>query len=163
MKNKKGIIFIAVAILMATLFSCKKESSPPTKTELLCGKTFKKWKVVGYQRSTGTPVTASTFDVLDAILPTYRDNIVIFYPNGTQKLNEGPTGVNPGMDYNTANWVFYDNETGMNATIFFGILGTGDAQLNLKFTELTDQKMVLDNLFSFTPDYYTRWTLVPVN
>jgi hypothetical protein len=164
MKNKKLITFIAATIFTATLFSCKKENSPPTKTELLCGKTFKKWKVIGYQRAYNTPVTSSTPDILNTIPSTYRDNILIFYPNGVEKLNEGPTGPNPNVDYDTKAWVFTDNETVMNCTILFGILSTADSQLNLKILELSDQKMVLDNEFLFNPtSYYNRWTLVPTN
>lgn len=154
---------------MAAFFfmACKKDKAPTpplTKTEMLCGKTSKKWKVVGYQRSINSPVTAATTDILNTMATTYRDNLLVFYPDGVEKLNEGPTGTNPGMDYSTVSWLFQNNETVIGCTVLFGILGNGDAQLNCSITELTEQKMVLDNLFPFgATTYYNRWTLVPAN
>lgn len=166
---KKMILAVILSTALFTL-GCKKQNDTLTKTDLLCGKSFKKWKVVGYQRSLNTPVTNSTPDILSTIASAYRDNNIIFYPDGVEKLNEGATGSNPNQDYRNVNWVFMDNETTINCWMLFGILGnsssnsSSDSQLNFKITELTDSKMVLDNEFLFNPDnYYNRWTLVPVN
>lgn len=161
---KKAIL---LAMVIVSFTACKKnESTTPalTKTEMLTGKSSKKWKVTGYQRAVGSPVTSSTPDELNTVVPAYRDNLMVFYMGGLQKMNEGPTGANPSADYSTVSWVFQNNEADINCTLLFGILGNGDAQLNCSIVELSDQKLVLDNAFPFgITVYYTRWTLVPVN
>lgn len=159
---KKTILLVMVIV---SFTACKKDNSTSvSKTALLCGSSSKKWKVTGYQRSINSPITASTADKLSTLASTYTDNLMVFYPNGVEKMNEGATGTNPLTDYTTANWVFMDNETSINCQVLFGILGNGDEQLNCSFTELSSQKMVLDNTFIFgTTTYYSRWTLVPAN
>jgi hypothetical protein len=161
----KLIIYIfAVSFI---LVGCKKETETElTRTQLLCGTDFKKWKVTGYQRSLNSPVTNTTPDVLSSIYATSRDDRMIFYTNGTQKLNHGllaPAGDTPNGDYTTANWVFTNNETVINCTVLFGIFG-GNAQLNLSIKEITEQKIVLDNEFiNGGITYYTRWVIEPAN
>jgi hypothetical protein len=161
--NKRIILLFLFAVSFS---SCKKETptQPLSKTEMLCGKTFKKWKVVKYQKARGIAVTETTPDVLNTINSTYSDNLMVFYTNGTEKLNEGPSGANPGTDYSTVSWVFNADETILNCTFLFGFLGNADAQLNGKIVEIGNDKMVLDNEFAFSGgSYFTRWTLVPAN
>jgi hypothetical protein len=162
--NKRIILLLLFA---ASFSSCKKDKIPApllSKTEMLCGTTFKKWKVVKYQKARGLTVTETTPDVLNTISSTYSDNLMVFYTNGTEKLNEGPTGANPGTDYSTVAWVFNADETVLNCTFLFGFLGNADAQLNGKIVEISNDKMVLDNEFAFSGgSYFTRWTLVPAN
>ncbi len=157
-------LFISILLTSFILLSCKKDKAP-TRTQLLCGNDFKKWKVTAYQRSLNSPITNTTPDVLSSISESSRDDRMIFYTNGTQKLNHGLLGSTPpNQDYATANWVFTNNETILNCTILFGIFGGVSSQLNLSIKEITEQKIVLDNEFkngAFT--YYTRWILEPAD
>jgi hypothetical protein len=158
---------VALMFVVFTLAACKKDGTadePVTKLTLLCGKTSRKWKVTGYQRSINSPVTTATADILQTLAPSYSDNLMIFYANGVEKLNDGPTGINAGQDYRTETWTFYDSETAINCTMLFGILGNGDAQLNCSILGLTTQRLVLENVFPFGGStYYNRWTLSPID
>jgi hypothetical protein len=92
---------------------------------------------------------------------------MVFYNIGTQKINEGPLGVNAGKDYFTGNWYFENDETFLNCTMLFGADGNADQKLSAEIVELTNSKLVVfgqtPTLISGSiPGYiFTQWTLQP--
>jgi hypothetical protein len=162
---------LTISLIAIIAFGCNKkatEVAPLTKTEMLAGKTSKKWQVSKYQRAQS--IGSENFiaaniepNILKDIAAEYADNLLVFHNNGVQKINEGAKGVGAGKDYFSGFWNFEENETKIMCTMPFGVHGYVDTHFTLKIMEISNDKLVLAaQAPAYMSFYYIQWTLIPI-
>ena len=131
---KNVIQLLSIATLVFTLFACKKDTVPPTKTELL---TAHAWKITAAE---GT-INGVKRDLFTTAPACEKDDIETFKTDKTYIGDQGATKCDP-TDPQTeqGKWAFSTNETKLDITV----IDSGSSfTITYDVLELTADKMVL--------------------